>query len=540
MSWSAVLASPYNSDTTSVFAIGTGLRKRIEGEYSYEWGLDAPDNVPTIAAGSLTGLTGSYNAKYSYARKERAAVVCESNLSDAATSAATLSNQSLRITVTAPDDGQVNNFRFYRTTAGGTVYYYSGELNYCNRQYAVTQDWEETDQYISGVAYRFTTEDERHSTENCYTWELLYSSYTITDNVNRITGIADNELFIDDNTADASLGTAAHSDHNRPPENGAYIFGPTANGTIFLLKDSKTYYCKPQQPEYWPSTYYVEVSSQQYPLVCGTFYDTRPYLFDRRNIYYLAGLQFVDLPGLTSFRPLPQESKAGAFSAAGVKSVLGLGIFHIGYDGVYRFAPTGDNGIDEKVTEQIDPIFKGTTLGGIPAVGDLTYAWLEWYQDKLYFGYPSGSDTYPKNVIVFDFFKKKIKYYVYPNDMAAICNDKYYNRLLVCPSTGNLNKIEDVDATDDIGTVIDWEVESKEFVLQTRLHYPRWNKYDVDASSATSAYGYTYLEDALVQTHSITENRNTRRRLIDLSNGNRFSIRLSGTGPIEIYAVESE
>jgi hypothetical protein len=103
-----------------------------------------------------------------------------------------------------------------------------------------------------------------------------------------------------------------------------------------------------------------------------------------------------------------------------------------------------------------------------------------------------------------------------------------------------LNKIEDYTVTTDIGTAIAWEVETKDFMLQTRKHYPRWNKYDVDASSATTASAYSYLNDVLVQTHTLTENRNTVRRLVALSNGTRFSVKLAGTGPVSIYAIESE
>ena len=541
MAWSAVLTSPYNSETPSVFAVSSaGLAVRLEDTYSFAWGIDAPSTVATIAAGSLTGLTGDYLAKYTYGRKERSAVVCESNPSPAPSAAVTLANGSLLMTAAAPSDPQINCIRFYRTAADGVTYYYTGELNYVQRSYAVTQDWEEDGGYITGLPHRFTVEDATHSTEDCYTWELLYDSYTFDDNGRIITSAADNVLYLDDNQTDSELGTLLHSDHQPLPENGTFVFGPTTNGTVFLLKQHRCHYSKPQQPEYWPSSYYVDVSSVQYPLVCGVFYDTRPYLFDKRQIYYLAGTQFADLPDLTTFLPYPQEARTGALSAAAVCSVLGLGIFHVGLDGIYRFIPGDPTGTDEWISEPVAPIFHGETLGGIPAVGDLSYSWLAWFDDKLYFGFPSGSDTYPKNVLTFDFTRKKIIYNLYPFDMAAVTNDKYYGRLLVCPSAGNLNKIEDSAQTDDIGTAIDWEVETKEFVLQTRLHYPRWNKYDVDAASATTAYAYSYLEGSLIQTHTLTGDRDTRRRLIALANGNRYSMRLAGTGPVEIYAIESE
>jgi hypothetical protein len=101
MAWSAVLASAYNSEASTVFATNGTLLRRLEGIYSYNWGIEAPATIPTIAAGSLTGLSGAYNAKYSYARKESQVVVCESNPGVGATTAATLANNSLSITATA-------------------------------------------------------------------------------------------------------------------------------------------------------------------------------------------------------------------------------------------------------------------------------------------------------------------------------------------------------------------------------------------------------------------------------------------------------
>jgi hypothetical protein len=229
-------------------------------------------------------------------------------------------------------------------------------------------------------------------------------------------------------------------------------------------------------------------------------------------------------------------------NAASVAPVLGLGIFHVGNDGIYRFMPGEITGTDEKITDIIEPLFRSETVNGIPYISDFSTCWLEFYQDKLYFGYTGTGDSYPQSVLVFDFVRKRVIYHEYPFDLAVSCNDKYYARLLAVGSAGNIIKLEDRTVTEDNSTAIDWEIETKQFVLQTRLHYPRWNKYDIDASDdeAENVYAYSYLEDTLIQTHSITGARNPKRRLIDLQNGNRFSVRLTGTGPIDIYAIESE
>jgi hypothetical protein len=100
--------------------------------------------------------------------------------------------------------------------------------------------------------------------------------------------------------------------------------------------------------------------------------------------------------------------------------------------------------------------------------------------------------------------------------------------------------LEDTSNTQDGSTDISWEVESKDFTLQTRPHFPRYVKYDVDASSTTACTGYLKLDGTSHQTHALTGDRVTKRRLVETGNGNKCSVGVSGTGPATIYAIESE
>jgi hypothetical protein len=193
----------------------------------YEWGIAAPTTIPTIIAGASTGLTGDYNVKYTYCRKESTTVVSESNPSDAAAAAVTLANQSLSVTWTASTDSQVTHVRIYRTAAGGGTYYHD-------------QD----------VAIGTTT--------------------------------------LDTTTADGSLGSEVLTTHNRPPL-GTVTAGPTYNGTCFIIKDNLLYYSLPKQPEYWPTLYYIEVSPPQFPLQAIVFYNSQPYVLTKHKIYYIQG-----------------------------------------------------------------------------------------------------------------------------------------------------------------------------------------------------------------------------------------------------------
>jgi hypothetical protein len=79
-----------------------------------------------------------------------------------------------------------------------------------------------------------------------------------------------------------------------------------------------------------------------------------------------------------------------------------------------------------------------------------------------------------------------------------------------------------------------------DYTLQTRSHFPRYAKYDVDASEATECTGEIIVNDVVVQSHTISGARNVRYRHIDTCNGQRCALRISGSGPVSIYAAELE
>jgi len=146
---------------------------------------------------------------------------------------------------------------------------------------------------------------------------------------------------------------------------------------------------------------------------------------------------------------------------------------------------------------------------------------------------------------VFNITSGKTSYYKYPFEVREACVDDYNDRLLIADTDGYIWKIEDPDySTDYVSvsscTAISWESESKEFTLQTRAHFPRWGKMDVDASRVTTAYGRLLLDGTIHQSWNLSGDRNTRKRLCATGNGKRMQVRIDGTGPVEIYAVESE
>lgn len=338
---------------------------------------------------------------------------------------------------------------------------------------------------------------------------------------------------VDTNTADSALGSEVETDHDRPPL-GTVVIGPSFAGTCFILKNNNLYYCKPKQPEYWPADYYIEVSTLQYPLTAGIFHNGQLYVFTEDELYYIQGT------GHGTFFPIRMKASAGAQSAFGAVSVPGKGIYHTGKDGIYLWSSE-----DRKITEaNLEPLFRGEDTQGMPGVSTMDNSWLHQHSNKLYFGYVSADYNYPSNVLVMNLDTGRTGYYQY-NDGAVVkircvTTDKTNNRILAGDTTGYVRIIEDKSVSTDSGQAVEWEAQSKDFTLQTRAHFPRWNKYDVDASSATTCNGYLLLDGAVHQTHAITGNRNTVRRLVKTGNGERCAIRLSGSGPVSIYAVESE
>jgi len=364
-------------------------------------------------------------------------------------------------------------------------------------------------------------------TEICYTWEETYLDRTSTVTAGTYTQTSDT---FDLSKADADLGDLVSTDHDRPPL-GSWVFGPAFDGTCFIIKDNLLHYCRPKEPEYWPALYYIEVSTPQFPGICGLFHNGQIYYLTSIEIYYIQGT------GDGTFLPLPMRAKCGAQGRFGAVSVPGQGIYHVGPDGIYMFG----SGTDKKLTEDaLEPIFRGTTTNGIPGVGDPSTAWLHVNNARLYFGYASATDTYPEHVLVFNLETGRLAYYTYGVEIRCIANDHTNKRLLVGDSQGYVRVIESSAHTTDNGTVISWEVESKRFELQTRRHFPRWLKYDVDASSATTCTGTLLLDGTTHHTHTIAGSRNTRRRLVEIGNGNTASIRISGTGPATVYAAELE
>lgn len=531
--WSAISYNAYNDTTKQVYATnGTDL-VRIEGSTIYSWGLDAPTDTPNASAqgAGIGTLTGTYSIKFTHAGLVGTVVVRESNPSPASNNVALATASAVLATFDRPNQNDVTHVIVYRTLTNGLAWYNDDSHAtpyYASQGFVYIHSWESSDAYLSGTGTKFTTTDSTNNREYVFSWELDYGLTTsLAFGQEQWTW---EPVLYASATLDASLGSELEVTHTLPPSSGNYLAGPAFDGTVFMIVGNLLYYCLPKQPEYWPATYYIEVSQVEYPGQLLVFHNGQPYFITANEIYYIQGT------GAGTFFPLPMKAKTGAQSWQGAVSVRGHGIFHVGQDGIYLFS-----GEDRKLTEQnLDPIFRGQTVNDIPAVTSIGTSWIFYDNGRVFFGYTSAGNTYPTNMLVFHIDTQRVAYYQYPFEIRTITKDILNNRLLVGDNTGFIRRIENINDTDDDGTAISYDVASKSFWLQTRAHFPRWVKYDVDASNADSCTGTYLLDDVTHQTHTISGARDTTRRLIGTGNGRRAALRISGTGPVKIYSVESE
>lgn len=162
--WAAIQYNPFNDSSPNIYALNRVDRKRIEDGTAYEWGIDAPQQAPSLTVGSGTGLTGSYRVKYTYARKAGTVLISESNPSPAS-DPISVTNQSIGVDITDPSDSQVTHIRSYRTRANDDSYFFDEEIALASSySYGYCFDWEEEDAYESGTGYKFTDSSETAST----------------------------------------------------------------------------------------------------------------------------------------------------------------------------------------------------------------------------------------------------------------------------------------------------------------------------------------------------------------------------------------
>ena len=536
--WSAIKYNSFNSTDEEIFALNGTDRKRVSGSDVEEWGIEAPTVAPVVIGvdrGAVTfdweldeitvnsdilyqftietgdfvhtfgweaaflgsedaypddtfvatwsferfNITDKFKIKYTYARQDEDTVLSESNGSPETVVGVDLLN-AWNVQWPASPDSQVTHVRIYRTLANGSLF--------------------------------------------------LFDSSAPIFTPNRPSGGRDKTIT----DTDGELGEGIPVDHDRPPVTGTIAIGPDFDGTTFILADNNLFPSKAKQPEYYPVDNAIEISPIQEPLIAGTFWNGSAYVGTKSDIHQIQG------SSSTTFFPYKLSAQTGTQSPLAFLGIMGHGIFHLGPDGIYLYNGEVDRNIME---ERFEPIFRGVAANGMPGLdlNRLAEDWLVHWDNKLYFGYV-GLDTENTSILVISLSTNKVRYYDYGLNFQAAAIDITNRRILAATSTGLIWHLEDTTVARDDALDVDWELQSKDFTLQTRPHFPRWAKYDIDSSRATEVIGKIILDDVLHQSHAITaaQSRTVRRRLIGPGNGQRASIQISGSGPATAYLAEME
>jgi hypothetical protein len=189
-------------------------------------------------------------------------------------------------------------------------------------------------------------------------------------------------------------------------------------------------------------------------------------------------------------------------------------------------------GRDINITEnRFRPLFHEETAGGIPPVRTVDLPKLFADADSLMLIWGAG------HMLRFNMATGQTHYHRFPFTLSALYWQDQEGRLIGATTGGRVYTLFADGAEDDDGQLIAWLCRSKDFMLATRAHFPRWARYDVavDAGQAD-----ILLDDEIHQAHALEQNRDPRNRLIKTGNGKRCSIQLSGIGSAIIYSAEVE
>lgn len=523
--WSAIKYNAYNVATQSIFALNGTDRKRITGSTVAEWGI-----TPPVAAPTLTGKIDGYAYTQGWELTQGYATAGSYQWGTTSGNYQITYDWEADITANTSDSATYRNFWFFELVSGYSV---SGQrigvkYTYC-RKSGTTLECESNPSdaaYIEAETGVYATwavsADPQVTHVRLYRTLLSGAAFYYSHEV--AIGTTSDALDV----PDASLGTEVATDHDRPPL-GSVVAGPDFNGYCFIVKDNLLYFCKPNQPEYWPALYYVEVAAPQEALKGLSLFNGQVYALTGREIYLNQGT------GYQSFFPLRQSAVTGAVAQDGILAVRGAGLLHVANDGLWGFSGASDDNI---TNANFRPVFEGNTTQGIDGrvLTNMGNCWLIAFHGKMYFGFPGGAATYPSEVLITDLGTKRAVHYDYGIAFSAVCVDDTNDRILAADTSGYVWVLEDATVTTDNGTAISWDWQTGEASDQVRMFFPRSAKYDVTVGDAATAQ--IILDGSSIQSHTLTGSRNTTKRLVTGNNGHRLQSRIYGTGAVDIWAVE--
>lgn len=333
--------------------------------------------------------------------------------------------------------------------------------------------------------------------------------------------------------ADTALGAQVEIDNGLPPT-ASFVF--EHQGHMMLCRDASNlnylWFSKRYRPECYPTTNYVEIGTPDDPLQAGVTIGGSAGVFSRRTKYRILG------NSVSGFVPLEALSRRGTLSPMSCIATP-YGATFVARDG---FFITNFMNPDENLSEDILPLFFGETVNDMAPI-NWDYASTmscEFYKNKIYWTYPSGSSTTPDTMAVYSNDTKK--WYFYDHPMRSLYYEEDTDYLLGGGLDGFIYLLE--NGTSDAGSSIALDIETKDYFGESAVAGKklfRYFKVDADCDGGTLTAKF-YVDDSLKQTSSITGSR-TRvlNPLPQASMGTSWMVRITytGTNKPKIYGISA-
>lgn len=521
---------PLNDTTEWAFIADDSLMRKDNGTTVRIWGIAAATTTPTLAAGAAPGVTGNYTARYIFVRKVGTSVAHQSNPSPTPIVLA-LTAQHIVINLENTTDPQVTHVRFYRTVASGASHLFEAEMPFWDTDtigYAFT--WEAAEVSATNE-HKFTIASADGNTQCCFAWEKDHvdSAGSIGTNSPVVATVPGMAFILA--IGDSALGGAVETDNDRPP-NASWCVAHQEH--VFLCRDASNphylWFSKRFRPESFPAgTNFLEIANPSDPLQCAVANAGMLGVFSRLTKYRVLGNA---TSGFVHQEALSRRGTPAPMSCVPTE----LGAIFVARDGVFA---TNFVAPDVAFGDPILPLFFGETVNGMSpinwsAVSTMAAAT---YKNKYYLAYPSGTNTNPDRIAVFSNDTKK--WYHYDHPMRSLFVEEDVDDLVGGSTDGFVYILE--DGTDDAGTSISMDVETKDYVGEspTIRRLFRYLRVDADVPSGTLTANF-YVDGTLKRAASVTGSRT--KALLPLPEAAwgyqwRVNFTYTGTGRVRIYGV---
>lgn len=197
-----------------------------------------------------------------------------------------------------------------------------------------------------------------------------------------------------DNVLDAELTDDIETDNDLPALARGGVIHNESLFTWGTLTDAPNIvrFTKRVNIEQQPSAYTLNVGTGADKIVTLIEDGGRLVAVTRRTFYQIVGTD------PTSYVPLETGYRRGMVDNPEDYAVAPGRIYHRDYDGIYEY-PGG-----KKISQMIDGVFHGQTINGISPVNPTAVAEerMAFFDNKLYFAYPSGSSNFNDAVMIYD------------------------------------------------------------------------------------------------------------------------------------------